>query len=233
MLGRITDAATVLLVLCAALIVARKVTAPSSAPLSEEWINAEIDSPRIREEQNRLKVSAAKFKELKSAGSRVGRTGSATTLVIFSSYACRACAILSAMVDTLINVDSADIAVVYRHFVADSAEIVRRPHLLAECAHKQGKLLEFNRLAFTAQHTLNGPNYAMRAGVAIGVADPALFRDCVDRRFGEPALARDSGAIAHLGLNVTPTFYLNGLAVVGTPSLATLRRLIEIHRASE
>ena len=87
--------------------------------------------------------------------------------------------------------------------------------MAAECAGAQGSFWEYHDLLFENQSTLDRDSllaYAQRVGL-----DRAAFLACLDSDAPREAIARDVAEGMRLGIESTPTLFLNGRTITGAP----------------
>jgi hypothetical protein len=97
--------------------------------------------------------------------------------------------------------------------------------LAANCAMEQGRYWEYHDRLFSWEHGLGLPGYYIYAEDLGFDMDP--FRECFEsERFGEE-IQRDLQAGRELGVEVTPTFFINGIRVDGVPPFDVFVGFIE------
>ncbi len=99
----------------------------------------------------------------------------------------------------------------------------------AECANEQGKFWEFHDKLFNGDlGTTAYQKYASDLGL-----DMAKFNDCLtSHRYAENVKA-DQAWATNLGVQSTPTFFVNGIPIVGAQPLASFKQLIDWELAGE
>lgn len=156
-----------------------------------------------------------------------GPANALVTVIEYSDFQCPYCRAFFRDTYMLLKDRYKDkIRFVFKHFpvvsVHPQAEIAARA---SECAREQGKFWEFHDVVF-AQDDLSRAaliDYALRAGVA----NKDQFVTCFDSgKYGDRVEAnRQQGRT--FGIPGTPTFYINGLPLVGYQSLASFSAAIE------
>lgn len=183
-----------------------------------------------------LRLQIHKFlKEQKRA--RVDVTGDpailaprqAVQVVEFSDFLCPSCQRASKFTPIILASHRDDVSFVFKHFPLDSScnsTITRVVHPNAcelaaatECAHEQGKFWPLHDLIF--EHGSRGgiykPESLDRDAQGLGL-DMAAFRSCRESGRGMEAVKRDVAEAARLNITSTPSFFVNGLPVVGVLS---------------
>ncbi|TSC89169.1 MAG: DSBA oxidoreductase [Parcubacteria group bacterium Gr01-1014_3] len=142
-----------------------------------------------------------------------GSKDAKVVLVEYSDFQCPACAAYFPAVEKLIEDLGANFAFVYRHFPLNQHVYARPAAMAAEAAGKQGKFWEMYRMIFDNQITWT--NSAVGVEIFEGYArqlELDLIRYALDLK--DPVLKTkveaDFQSGLALGVNATPTFYLNG-----------------------
>lgn len=113
---------------------------------------------------------------------------------------------------------------VYRDFPVTSAESYIAAQA-ANCAGRQDAYWEFHNALFTGEFGLGREaydGYAERLGL-----DVAALGACLDDGGEGPEVESDARAAAALGVNGTPTFFINGIPLVGAQPLISFRSVID------
>lgn len=151
-------------------------------------------------------------------------SGDQIVLVEFSDFECPACG--RAFLDLTPILDAARVPVrlVHRNFPLSSGcnpQVKQEGHPHAcqaavayECAAAQGKAKEYYRTLFQNQSALDTPSlvgYAARLGL-----DQGEFERCLTSPAAAAKVAADVAAGAAVGVESTPTFFINGRKVPGS-----------------
>jgi protein-disulfide isomerase len=168
----------------------------------------------------------------------LGPVDAPVTLIEYSDFQCPACELYYSMVKQLVNESSTTMRLVYRHFPLDEVlpgGQVQHPNADAaaeasEAAGAQGKFWEMYDLLF-ANHTdwteLPDPT-AVFVGYAtkIGLNVDQFKKDLVSQPIRDVVQADKSEGVS-LGINQTPTFFVNGKAIVNPQSYEAFKALID------
>ena len=100
----------------------------------------------------------------------------------------------------------------------------------ARCASKQGKFWEFHDELF---HSKELDVDQLKAQAAALKLDSAEFDKCLDSGQQAAAVEQDRKEGMRLGLNGTPSFFINGRFLSGAVDYATLRQIIEQQLAAQ
>ncbi len=147
----------------------------------------------------------------------LGSRDAKVTIVEFADYQCPACKSANPILKRLMEEykDNPDVALVFKNFPLDSIHPnARIAAEAAEAAGEQGKYWEMNDLLFVNQEQwASNPspidllvNYAQQ----IGVANIDQFRESVQIRKYNEIISADLADGQSLGVNSTPTIYING-----------------------
>lgn len=145
------------------------------------------------------------------------------TLVEFSNFGCPFCGRLAESIDAVADVVGDRLRVVYRHYPIRPDQRVAA--LAGICAVEQDLFWPLHDLFF--EHLpVSDRDAVMRLAGQAGL-DTAALAVCMDDPRATRALEADLDAGRALGVQGTPTFYVNGRQYVGAMPPAELRRIIE------
>ena len=95
----------------------------------------------------------------------------------------------------------------------------------AHCAREQGEFWAFHDLLFELELPLGPATYVQYAeDLGLNISQ---FTQCVDERKYSELVQANFDFAAQLGVRSTPTFFVNGIAVVGAQPFATFQEIIE------
>ena len=140
------------------------------------------------------------------------------TVVEFADFQCPACAALTPEMKELVHSRS-DIKLLFKHYPIsgicnDHVQGDRHTQAClaaasAECARKQGRFWELNKLFFVNQAYLEKDDIKAMAQ-QVGM-DTAAMDACMSDPATEQAVREDVAAAQKVGVNATPSFFLKGL----------------------
>lgn len=136
-----------------------------------------------------------------------GSSTPSATLVEFSDYQCPACSSFAPVVEDIINKYPDQLRFVYRHFPLDQHQFAYQAALAAEAAGKQGKYWPMHQLLFENQNDLKSelfPEFAKKLNLNMD-----KFNSDFNSRGLKDKVERDRADGFRLGIDATPTFYLN------------------------
>ncbi|MEI6396712.1 MAG: thioredoxin domain-containing protein [Candidatus Taylorbacteria bacterium] len=160
-----------------------------------------------------------------------GYVNAKVTLIEYSDFQCPACEVFYYSVAKLLQDEpTTTLRFIYRHFPLSQHANARPAAMAAEAAGLQGKFWEMYELLFKnhAEWTELANSSPIFVGYATSLGlDIAKFTADIKN----PALVAhidadlESGQIA--GINSTPTFFINGKAIVNPSSYADFKKLID------
>ena len=149
-----------------------------------------------------------------------GEASASATLVEFSDFECPACGMFYPKISELEHKYPTSLKVVYKHFPLPQHTEARKAAEAAEAAGAQGKFWEMHDKMFENQKALKVEDlkkYAADLGL-----DTKKFDEELDSGKYAAKVQTDSALGTGLGVNSTPTFYLNGKKIVNLKSLNSL-----------
>jgi protein-disulfide isomerase len=162
-------------------------------------------------------------------GHQVGPDDALVTIVVWSDFQCPFCARIAPVLAHLRDRYGDDVRIIYRH-VAMSFH--RDAALAAEAgvaAAEQGKFWAFHDQVFGDFGHLARADLE-RFAAAAGL-DLARFRAALDDHRYRDAVLAETAAAEALGVDGTPTTFLNGMPVDGARDARTMEQLVEAHLA--
>jgi protein-disulfide isomerase len=154
------------------------------------------------------------------------------TIVEFSDYQCPYCRRWHEEVyQPLLNEYPGQIRLVYRHLPLTS--IHPEAFSAAEaamCAGEQNAYWQYHDKLFSSE-TLGNNTYVQYAQ-DLGL-NTSTFETCISEHKYSEAIQADSDFAVNLGVRSTPTFFINGLAVVGAQPLDIFKQVIDKELAGE
>ena len=155
------------------------------------------------------------------------------TIVTFSDFQCPYCGAVQPTLATVLPEFGGDVRLVFKHFPLSMHGRARPAAVAATCAHAQGRFWEFHDLVFGEQAALFGgsdfeaalASVASRAGL-----DVTAWQACRSDQAPDAIVSADMDLGARLGIQGTPTFVVNGAAIVGAMPASTFRTAIEAAR---
>ncbi len=135
------------------------------------------------------------------------------TVVEFSDFECPHCAAAHPILERLVHEHEGDVRVVYKNYPLEGHAHARQAARAAYAAHRQGKFWEMHDRLFANQDHLEGPDLERHAE-AIGL-DMARFRADLASEESERRIVEDRAQGGTLGVDGTPTIFVNGRRYLG------------------
>ena len=154
------------------------------------------------------------------------------TIVEFSDFQCPFCRRFhSETYQALLDAYPGQIRFVYRNLPLTSIHPDAMPAAIASlCANDQNVYWDYHDKLFSSE-TLSRDIYIQYASeLGVNVDD---FSACLDSGAHDDYIAQDMDFALNLGVQSTPTFFVNGLAVVGAQPLDTFQQIIDKELAGE
>ena len=162
-------------------------------------------------------------------GHQLGPDAAPVTIVVWGDFECPFCAKMAPVLRHVRETYGDDVRIVYRHL---AMAMHARAALAAEAgvaAAEQGKFWAFHDLVFGQPGRLARGDLEQLAEAA-GL-DLPRFRAALDDRRYRDAVAVESADALALGVDGTPTLFVNGQPVVGSRDRAALEKIVESHLA--
>ncbi len=154
------------------------------------------------------------------------------TVVEFSDYQCPFCRRFhDETYQALLDAYPGQIRFVYRNLPLTSIHPSAMPAAVASlCANDQNMYWEYHEKLFSSE-TLDEVTYIQYA-TDLGL-DVDKFTACLSDGSHDEFIAEDMAFALDLGVQSTPTFFVNGLAIVGAQPLSSFQQLIDKELAGE
>lgn len=160
-----------------------------------------------------------------------GEKKSKITLIEYSDFQCPACAIASSYIQQALNDYNGKILFVYRFFPLSQ---IHKNSLIsakgAYAAHLQDKFLEMKQLLFANQNSWGEADDAQEIFLAyaqeLGL-NPEQFTKDLEAEATKNFIYKQAEEGINLGINVTPTIFLNGRKINNPKTYEEFKQLIE------
>lgn len=165
--------------------------------------------------------------ELLPGGTPVkGHAAAPVYLIEFSDFQCPACRSVKPVVDELVKQYAGDRFVFgYRHFPLDQHPFAEKAAIAAEAAGQQGKFWEMYDLLFANQEKLSDETI-INLAKQLNLRMEAFMQD-LESGPVKQKVEQDQAYGLKIGINATPTFFLNGQRLTLT-SFADLQKEVEL-----
>lgn len=163
----------------------------------------------------------------------LGPADAPITLIEFSDYECPFCRKWHTEVfPRLLEAYPNQIRYVYRDFpIASIHSNAVSAAEAANCAGDQGKYWEFSEKLFAMEYSLGQEAYTSYSQ-SLNL-DQSKFDECISSRRHQAEVQADFDYAANLGISSTPTFFINGLALIGAQSFEVFQQVIDQELAGE
>lgn len=160
----------------------------------------------------------------------IGPENAKVTLIEYSDFQCPACAMYFPVVEKLFAESSTSMRLVYRHFPLPQHANAMIASQASEAAALQGKFWPMYRLIFDNQTEWENSTkareiftqYAERIGLNMTSFKKDIDSDIVKNKI---QASRDEGI--KIGINGTPTFFVNGKAISNPQGYEQFKTIIE------
>ena len=163
----------------------------------------------------------------------IGPADAPITIVEFSDFQCPFCKrFRDETFDALLAAYPDQIRFVYRHLPLTSIHPEAFPAAEASmCANDQNSFWPYHDAIFANQQNMGQELFLQIAG-DLGL-DMTAFQDCLASQKYREQIQADADLALSLGVNATPTFFINGLAIVGAQPLEAFKQVIDQELAGE
>ena len=153
-------------------------------------------------------------------------------VVEFGDYQCPACAYASPIIQQLVKAykDNPNVNFVFRNFPLPQHSNAMISAEAAEAARVQGKFLEMSEILYGRQNEWSGNPKPVEVFVKYAQElklDIKDFEDSVNQQKFKDLIDRDRSDGQALGVNSTPSFFVNGEKLVGIPGFEDFKKKID------
>jgi protein-disulfide isomerase len=163
----------------------------------------------------------------------IGPEDAPITIVEFSDFECPYCRQWHATVySKLLETYPDEVRLVYRDFPLESIHAnAKSAAEAADCAYEQGVFWDYHDKLFSDELGLSPEAYTEYAD-QLGL-DTQEFQECFESGRYDQEIQADFDFAANLGVRSTPTFFINGIALVGAQPFEVFQQIIEKELAGE
>jgi len=152
------------------------------------------------------------------------------TLVEYGDFQCPACETYYPVVEQVLASSTVPIRYAYRHFPLPQHANAIAAAMASEAANAQGKFWEMFHMLF--EHHVDWTELSDPTTVFLGYAtklglNVSRFKTDLASSTLHEIIDADSNDGMHIGINQTPTFFVNGKAIVNPTSYDEFKTLIE------
>jgi protein-disulfide isomerase len=154
-----------------------------------------------------------------------GNAAAPVTIVEFSDYQCPFCARVNPTLAKVRETYGDRVKIVFKDFPLGNHPQAPKAAEAARCAGDQSKYWEMHDAMFANQRALEVPALKQTAR-AIGL-DGAVFDQCLDSGKWAAAVRSGTELGEKMGVNSTPTLYVNGRALIGAMPFENFKAIID------
>ncbi len=172
-----------------------------------------------------IKLEAPRLSRPISGGHSTGPAEARVSIVVFSDFQCPYCSSLDSSISRIRQEYGDQLRITAKQFPLPSHRQAGKAAEAALCAAEQKRYWEMHDMLFSAQRSvaLEGfSDLAQRLGL-----DLQAFESCLTSHKSSAELARDVVDALSVGVNSTPTLFINGLLVLGAKPYEALRGIID------
>lgn len=162
-----------------------------------------------------------------------GPANAPITIIEFSDYECPFCKKWHAEVlPRLQETYPGKIRLVYRDFPLYSIHAnASSAAEAANCAGEQGRYWDYHTRLFAGSAAFSRSLFDKYA--ADLKLDAAKFKSCMDEHRTEKEVRADADYAAQVGIRSTPTFFINGVAIIGAQPFEVFKQVIDLELAGK
>ncbi len=151
----------------------------------------------------------------------------------FTDFQCPACSRAVETINEMFKKYPDKIYLEHKNFPLPMHPFARRASIYAECAASQGKFWPFHDVLFRSQQSwakmTSVDTYFSQLAVSLGL-DGVKLAACVNTPDANEKVSKDVEEGKKLGVNSTPTFFVNGKMIVGSQNFSTeIKSILEPH----
>lgn len=148
------------------------------------------------------------------------------TVVVFSDFQCPFCRTFARVLTQLEERHPGQVRLIFHNFpISQIHPSAFSAALGAVCAHRAGKFSSYHDAVFESQDSIGLLSWGQVA-LRVGIADSTAFLRCMDTDLARQQVLADSTLGASVGLNWTPTVFVNGWAFSGTPNVEQIEAVV-------
>jgi len=154
-----------------------------------------------------------------------GDADAPVTIVQFVEYQCFYCQQVEPTVDRILEEYEGRVRLFHKDYTASNHPRALPAAVTAHCAGEQGRYWPMNKLLMANQKAL-GDGDLIQYAVQLEL-DVDVFRRCLSSGRHEAEVSEDLALGKRLGVNATPTFFINGIQLQGAAPYEQFTNLID------
>lgn len=188
-------------------------------PLGE---NSKISASQSCENVEKQPITAL----ANTTGFTFGEPTAKLTIIEFGCYSCPYTLHAQPVIQEVLEKYKGQVKLEFRHFPITTHPLAKESAEVAECSQDQGKFAEYHQLLFTEQGTIQSEedmfNLAEKAGM-----DKNKLEECYLNKKYASLVETDFQEGLKVGVQGTPTFFINNQTIVGPKPFKTFKKVIE------
>lgn len=154
-----------------------------------------------------------------------GVASAPVTIIEFSDYQCPFCARVNPTLEQVRKTYGDKVKIIFKDFPLPNHPQAPKAAEAAHCAGEQGTYWELHDHMFANQRALNVPELKQYAAT-LGL-DAAKFNQCLDSGKHAGLVAAGTAQGERMGVNSTPTLYINGRPLIGAQPFEAFKQIID------
>lgn len=158
----------------------------------------------------------------------LGNPDAPVTIIEYSDYECPFCEMFFNQTEISLRkdyIETGKVKMIYRDFPLESHKYAMPAALAANCAKESGKFWAYHDEIFKNQNNLASFNYIQTAK-KLGI-DELKFKSCFDSKKYSDQIKQNFQEALSIGVQGTPTFFINGQKIVGAQPYSVFKNIIE------
>jgi protein-disulfide isomerase len=187
---------------------------------------AEFRRELIKKQSAKVLMAPPRFEvSVPASAPATGPADAPVTIVEYTDYQCPFCQKAQETVDAMLERYGTKVRFVHRDYPLDMHPHARPAAAAAHCAGDQGRFWEYRRSLLMQAGDLGDADLHSRA--ASLKLDTATFKTCLASQRHDEEVQKSLAEGIALGVNGTPTFFVNGRFMTGAPSVDAFADVIE------
>lgn len=192
---------------------------------AEHFLDPKKPLPQVQGGKRDEPRPPVQFSDLEGKPSQ-GDKNALVTIVEFSDFHCPFCARTHPTIQKILQNYEGKVRLVWRHFPLPMHQGADQTHAASGCAKEQNKFWIYHDKIFENQGRLSQPDILNQLAQEAGL-DLKAFQACLEKPESLENVRRDIASGQALGVQGTPTFFINGVWFVGAQPYEAFDRAIQ------
>ena len=154
-----------------------------------------------------------------------GNTNASVVIIAFSGYECPFCAKAEETMQAILEKYENDVVYIFKDFPLTKIHPnAQNASLAAECAKEHDKFWDYHNYLYEHNNQLSAAYLIEYAG-ELGL-DTEEFKECLETQRYKKEVDKDIQTGRQVGVTGTPTFFINGIKVVGAKPESEFTKII-------